>query len=117
MASFSFKGASSNISASQGAGMPVFIRKEVTEKRDSLDSISDLTSFKDSDFASEIHSTTTSPYNTISEKRGGDSLRPPIVISDAASGITVVASPTTPTTSFLEFSSKEEPSPGNDNRV
>ncbi|KAF8160982.1 pheromone A receptor-domain-containing protein [Crassisporium funariophilum] len=64
---------SSNLAASQGGGMPIYISQEVVEKRDSLDSISDLTSVKDlSDFGSESNSRATSPFNTLTRQEANE---------------------------------------------
>ncbi|PPQ64993.1 hypothetical protein CVT26_015702 [Gymnopilus dilepis] len=123
--------ASTNGTASQGgAGMPIFISQDVVEKRDSLDTLSDLTSIKDSDFASEIGSRPPSQFNTLTKESG---LVPPVAVSQAHSdtgSVTVVESPSStrrpisfPTSvtpsdgSFLDLSPSEAPRAGNDNRV
>lgn len=123
---------SSNTSSSQGAGIPVFIRQETVQKRDSFDTLSDLTSVKDSDFASEKDSITQSPYSTLT--KNATPLKPSLIVipSDSQSGFTVVdgATPSTrhrdsflssvtPSGSFLDLSVTQNgtPGPGNDNKV
>ncbi|PPQ89550.1 hypothetical protein CVT25_012222 [Psilocybe cyanescens] len=124
---------SSNVSASQGAGIPVYIRQETVEKRDSLDTLSDMTSVKESDFASEIGSIAPSPFSTLTKNT--NSLKPPSLVvtsSDSQSAVTVVESTSpsthrrdsfpssvTPSGSFLDLSVTQSglPGPGNDNRV
>ncbi|KAF8894930.1 pheromone A receptor-domain-containing protein [Gymnopilus junonius] len=113
-----------------GAGMPIFISQDVVEKRDSLDTLSDLTSIKDSEFASEVGSRPPSQFNTLTKESG---LVPPAIVSSAEStnSTSTIVEPRPPTRrpisfptsvtpsdgSFLDLSPSEPPRAGNDNRV
>jgi pheromone a factor receptor len=88
----SFKGTSSNGLSSQTQG-PIVINQEVIEKRDSLDSFSDITSMKESEYdAVELPSTIESPFSTLKTD------------SVASSTPTVSYDPPRPSGSFLDMS-------------
>ena len=62
----SFGKSSSSGGVSSQGGMPIHINQEIVEKRDSLDSFSDITSIKESEYdATELTPTSTSPFNTL----------------------------------------------------
>lgn len=119
-----FKGDSSNNAGSQGA---VFIRQEVVEKRDSFDSLSDMTSVKESIYESETGSNPSSPFNTLT-KTSIAGLKPPGTPSSESTLTTSTVVETTrrhqisfpasvtPSGSFLDLSASKE-GLGNDNKV
>jgi len=126
-----FKGGSSNIASSQGAGMPIFISQEVVEKRDSFDSLSDMTSVKESIYGSEPGSNPSSPFNTLTKTsiaQNTSGLKPPGTSSSESTHTTSTVVETahrhqisfpasvTPSGSFLDLSASKE-GPGNDNKV
>jgi pheromone a factor receptor len=127
-----FKGGSSNVASSQGAGVPIFIRQEVVEKRDSFDdSLSDMTSIKESIYGSDTGSKPSSPFNTLTKTSiapNAPGLKPPGVSSSESThtASTVVETPprrpisfpasVTPSGSFLDFSTTKA-GPENDNNV
>ncbi|KAH9485289.1 Pheromone B alpha 3 receptor [Psilocybe cubensis] len=129
--SSSFK-ESSNMSSSQGAGLPVFIRQETVEKRDSVDTSSDLTSMKDSVFASEKDFITQSTHSALTKndaplKLASFIVTPPnphhgLMVMDGpapSKHIDSFPSSVTPSGSFLDLSATqtEIPASGNDNKV
>lgn len=125
-----FKGGSSNIASSQGAGMPIYISQEVVEKRDSFDSLSDMTSVKESVYGSEAGSNPSSPFNTLTKTsiaRITPGLKPPGPSSPESTYSTSTVetahchqisfpASVTPSGSFLDLSTSKE-GPGNDNKV
>jgi pheromone a factor receptor len=126
-----FKGGSSKIASSQGAGMPIFVRQEVVEKRDSFDSLSDMTSVKESVYESETGSNPSSPFNTLTKTsiaQNTPGLKPPGTSSSESTLTTSTVVETarrhpisfpasiTPSGSFLDLSVSKE-GPGNDNKV
>jgi pheromone a factor receptor len=127
-----FKGVSSNIASSQGVGIPIFVRQEVVEKRDSFDdTLSDMTSIRESIYGSETGSNPSSPFNTLTKPsiaENAQGLKPPGVSSSESmrTAPTVVETApyrpnsfpgsVTPSGSFLDLSTPKE-GPGNDNKV
>lgn len=123
-----FKGGSSNIASSQGA---IFIRQEVVEKRDSFDSLSDMTSIKESVYGSETGSKPSSPFNTLTKTsiaQNTPGLKPPGVSSSESTHTASTVVETTPrhpisfpasvppSGSFLDLTASKE-GRGNDNKV
>ena len=123
-----FKGSSSNTASSQGAGMPIFIRQEVVEKRDSFDSLSDMTSIKESVYGSETESKPSSPFSTLTKTsvtQTAPGQKPPGASSSHTPSTVVETTPRypitfptsiTPSGSFLDLSASKE-GPENDNKV
>jgi len=91
--------------------MPIYVSQETVEKRDSLDSISDMTSIGDmSDFAS---SRPTSAFNSLTKA-------PTVAVHPPQNGRPLSSSfPTsvTPSGSFLDLTESDIPRPGNDLKV
>ncbi|KAJ3518134.1 hypothetical protein NLJ89_g68 [Agrocybe chaxingu] len=122
---------SANFASSQGAGIPIYVSQETVEKRDSLDSLSDMTSIRDaSDFASEAGSNPSSPFSTLRKNSAEKGLKPPVVSSSASTHSSMTAVDPKPQTSdpssraslappgsFLDLTDTEAPKRGNDNKV
>lgn len=110
--------------------MPIFISQEVIEKRDSFDSLSDMTSVKESVYGSETGSNPSSPFSTLKKSsiaQNTPGLKPPGSPSSESThtASTVVETPrrhisfpasVTPSGSFLDLSASKD-GPGNDNKV